>query len=144
MTIRRVTDAETLAHLVTAAGDVERVGEISREQIEDFVSSPENIVLHDTATSACAVFEHEERGMYDIHWLCPGRGTARLVALKKMVDALFTTYGACGIYGYLSRDHRAARVIARWLGASFRGNYESAAGQSVALYTLTKAQHART
>lgn len=110
-------------------------------EIEPLFSAPENVIFRDDA-GACAVFEHEGDGYYDAHLLCVGRGADRLLALKEMVRALFTTHGARGIYCLISRQNRAARVIARWLGGSFNGPHTDAAGRQLTLYTLTRENYA--
>jgi hypothetical protein len=140
--MRRVTDSAEIAK-IAAGAEAARIGDVTPSRIAS-LASPENVILVDDATGACAVFEHEGGGIYDLHWVCTGRGAGKLLALKRMVRALFTDYGGCGIYGFISRDNRAARVVARWLGGTFGGAYTDAAGHQLAVYAQTKEQNART
>lgn len=143
--VRRISDI-TPVSFALADPRTRTLSDISADfaEIERVFSAPENVILLDDETLACAIFEHEGGGVYEMHFLCPGRGGGRLVALKKMLDTLFTTYGARGIYGYISRQNRAARAAARWLGGLFGEPYTDAAGRQLVLYSLTREQHART
>lgn len=139
--IRRITSVDDIADTL-ADPAVRELSLVPADvaEIATTFSAPENVIFKDDS-GACAIFEYEGSGCYDAHLLCSGRGADRLSALKEMVRELFTSHGARGIYCYIPRQNRAARVVARWLGGSFCGPYTDAAGLQLVLYTLTREQH---
>jgi hypothetical protein len=136
--IRRVFDPEVILAAARSPDVAQHLDEITEQAAADFFACPENLSFIDDETGACAVFEYIEKSIYEAHFLIQGRGPARLRALEDMAEEVFTTYGASGIYGYVSRNNRAARVVGRWIGGTSTGPHVDAAGRDQILFCLTR------
>jgi hypothetical protein len=137
MKVSRIYDAETLNErinepdiLVNAAP-----GYVSYD-LSEFVYDIRNIVL--SHSRSMAIFQYLGEGVYQGHYMNPSdyRGRDARESSKMMLSEMFTNYPVDAIYGRISRNHRAARVMTRSLGFTMIGKCRDAEGQSCVEYLI--------
>jgi len=113
-----------------------------RFDLTEFVENCDNLALRHG--DAVAIFPCISKDEYESHYLFPGtcRGARAVAAGKKILHALFTSYGARAIWGRIPRQNRAARIITRRLGFELVDYRPDALGHECAHYILERHQWA--
>lgn len=123
MRVLRVTSADELNAAVNTPGVKEFVvpPEFDSLDMTSFVDDPDNVVLR--YGDAVLMFRRMWGYVFEAHYLFPPsvRGSAAVLAAKKMLETMFTTYRASAIHGHTPRENRAARVMNRRLGLTPSG-----------------------
>ena len=135
MKVLRIYDAEILNARINKPEILPVVapGHASYD-LTEFIENRRNVAL--SHGPAMAIFQYLGEGIYQGHYLNPSdyRGRGARESSKMMISELFTNYPADAIYGRISRNHRAARVMSRSLGFTMIGECRDAEGQPCVEY----------
>lgn len=125
--------------------DPERFKEINRMYPEAFPESFDvndwldplngNIMLVDGDNIGLATKEYP--GVYTVHWFYKVRGREAIRLARKMLDHMFTKYGALAVRGVTKTDMKAARWASRQVGMRSYGFVQFKDGEHE-LFCMTK------
>jgi hypothetical protein len=75
-----------------------------------------------------ALFDYEEEGTYEVHFLFESRGREAISHAKKSFEIMFTKHGAKLILGLVPDFRRDVKLLARWAGGKSAGKRSTSNG----------------
>lgn len=100
-----------------------------------WISNLSNVMLAEGEDVGLATFEYP--GVYTGHFFLTSRGKEAASVAKKMIEKMFTEYGAKVMRGLVKLENKKSRWMCRHLGFTPLGNIETMTGPHE-LFTLTK------
>lgn len=101
-----------------------------------WVRNHNHVMLVDGDNIGLATFEYP--GLYTVHWFYTVRGREAIKLARRMLDVMFTEYGAQAIRGITAKDLKAARWLAKQVGLTSYGEYVGWDGQAYEIQCITK------
>lgn len=92
----------------------------------DWVNDPRNIPI--VEGDDITLFDFEDTGLYQIHFLYESRGRKAIDAAKQAIDRIFEFHGAKGIFGIVPNFRRDVKLLARWTGMKYAGKRSTDCG----------------
>jgi len=85
----------------------------------EWVSDPRNIPI--VEDDDIALFDFEQSGVYQVHFLYKSRGKAAINFTKEAFKRMFEDHGASMIFGLVPDHRRDVKLMARWTGGKYVG-----------------------
>lgn len=86
----------------------------------EWQARPENIpIIFDNGD--VALFDHEDEGTYEVHFLFESRGRLAIEHAKESFRRMFEDHEATLIFGLVPDFRRDVKLLARWAGGRSRG-----------------------
>ncbi len=85
-----------------------------------------------------ALFDYEDEGTYQVHFLFESRGRQAVEHAKQSFADMFTKHGASLIFGLVPDFRRDVKLLARWAGGRSQGIRQTSEGPCE-LFVLSKA-----
>lgn len=85
----------------------------------DWVRDPRNIPI--VEGDDIALFDFEEPGVYEVHFLYESRGRKAIDFTKEAFRRMFDDHGAAMIFGLVPDFRRDVKLMARWAGGKYVG-----------------------
>ena len=75
-----------------------------------------------------ALFDYEDEGIYQVHFLFESRGRQAIAHAKQAFDQLFINHNATLIFGLVPDFRRDVKLLARWAGGKSQGLRQTSEG----------------
>ncbi len=75
-----------------------------------------------------ALFDYEDEGIYQVHFLFESRGRQAIAHAKQAFDQLFINHNATLIFGLVPDFRRDVKLLARWAGGKSQGIRQTSEG----------------
>ncbi len=75
-----------------------------------------------------ALFDYEDEGVYQVHFLFESRGCQAIAHAKQAFDQLFINHNATLIFGLVPDFRRDVKLLARWAGGKSQGIRQTSEG----------------
>ncbi len=75
-----------------------------------------------------ALFDYEDEGIYQVHFLFESRGRQAIAHAKQAFDQLFINHSATLIFGLVPDFRRDVKLLARWAGGKSQGIRQTSEG----------------